>query len=405
MRISWGERGPTDGLPGKRVAVTGLGVLSHAGIGVGAFWPGLSVEPTPALERRVEGFDATDLFGPKEVRRADRFTQFAVAAATQAFEDAGRPVVDPARAAVWVGTGVGGLETLENQVLLLAERGPRRVSPFLVTMLMANAAPANISMRLGWQGPCETTVTACAAGTQAIANAARLVTTGRCVIAMAGGAEAAITPTAKASFANMTALSASGVSRPFDRNRDGFVMGEGAGMLVLEEWEHARRRGAHIYAELAGAASNADAHHITAPAPGGTGAVACMEAALADAGLGPSDIAHINAHGTSTPLNDAAEAEAITKVFGLPGPPITSVKGVNGHALGAAGAVEAVAAVLTIVNGEIPPTGGLRDLDPAIALDVVQGTPRPFTPGPVLSNSFGFGGHNGCLVFLPAPAD
>ncbi|MGH9101697.1 MAG: beta-ketoacyl-[acyl-carrier-protein] synthase family protein [Acidimicrobiales bacterium] len=404
MRLAWGPSGPSDGPPGRPVAVTGIGVLAHAGIGVEAFWEGLSREPQVGNERRVDGFDPSAYFGPKDVRHVDRFTQLAVAAAEEAFDGAGRPEVDPARAGIWVGTGVGGLETLEQQVLLNADRGSRRVSPYLVPMMMANAVPGTVSIRWGWRGPCETTVTACAAGTQAIGNAARLVSSGRCVVALGGGAEAAITPTAKAGFANMTALSQSGVSRPFDRDRDGFVMGEGAAMLVLEDLEHARARGARVLALLAGAASTADAHHITAPSPGGSGAVACMELAIADAGLEPSEITHINAHGTSTPLNDAAEAEAIGKLFGVPGPPVTSVKGVNGHALGAAGALEAVASVLTLAHGRIPPTGGLRNQDPEILLDVVQGAPRDWTPGPVLSNSFGFGGHNGCLVFLPAPA-
>ncbi len=399
MRVAWGATGPGDGPVGRRVAVTGIGVLAHAGIGVDAFWQGLSRPAEVSHHRRVEGFDPNAYFGPKEVRRVDRFTQMAVAAAEEAFEAAGRPDVDPARAGVWVGTGVGGLESLEVQVMVNAERGPRRVSPFLVPMMMANAAPATISMRFGLRGPCETTVTACAAGTQAIANAARLVATGRCVLAVAGGAEAAMTATAQAGFTNMTALSSVGISRPFDRDRDGFVMGEGAGMLVLEDMEHALARGATIHAELAGAASNADAHHITAPSPGGSGAVACMEMALADAGLSPSDIAHTNAHGTSTPLNDAAEAEAIGKLFGHPGPPVTSIKGVNGHALGAAGGVEAVTSVLTIQRRAIPPTGGLENLE--FDLDVVVGEPRAWEPGPMLSNSFGFGGHNGSLVFLP----
>lgn len=401
MRISWGPNGPADGIQGRRVAVTGLGVLAHAGIGTEAFWAGLSRPAEVATERLIDGFDPEPYFGPKDVRRVDRFTQLAVAAAQEAFEDAGSPQVDPRMVGVHLGTGVGGLDSLETQVHVLAEKGPRRVTPFLVPLMMANAAPATVSMRWGWRGPCETTVTACAAGTQALAHAASLVATGRCIMAIGGGSEAAITPTAKAGFSNMTALSPSGISRPFDRDRDGFVMGEGAGILVLEDFEHALARGAHIYAEIAGVASTADAHHITAPAPGGVGAMACMEMAIADAGLTPGDIGHINAHGTSTPRNDAAEAEAIAKVFGASGPPVTSIKGVNGHALGAAGAVEAVASVLTIAKGVIPPTGGLVNLDPDFSLDVVTGQPRKWTPGPVLSNSFGFGGHNGCLVFTP----
>jgi 3-oxoacyl-[acyl-carrier-protein] synthase II len=280
-------------------------------------------------------------------------------------------------------------------------KGARRVSPFLVPMMMANAGAANISMRVGWHGPSETIVTACAAGTHSLGAAARLIATGRCDVAIGGGAEVAMHEVAVAAFANMTALSSSGISRPFDVDRDGFVMGEGAGALVLEEWDRAVARGAHIYAEITGAASTADAHHITAPEPSGSGAVSCMELALADAELVPADIAHINAHGTSTPLNDLAESQAINKVFGEPGPPVTSTKGVTGHCLGAAGAIEAVAAVLTIDRRLIPPTAGCVNVDPEIHLDVVHGEARPWEPGPVLSDSFGVGGHNGCLVFAP----
>jgi 3-oxoacyl-[acyl-carrier-protein] synthase II len=258
-------------------------------------------------------------------------------------------------------------------------------------------------MRYGWQGPCETTVTACAAGTHSIANAARLVASGRCDAVLAGGSESAMTPTSIAGFSNMTALSSSGQSMPFSAARDGFVIAEGAAVLVLEDWQAAEARGATILAEVLGGASTADAHHITAPAPGGAGAVACMERALAEAGVAPSEIGHINAHGTSTPLNDAAEAEAIAKLFGTPGPPVTSTKGVTGHALGAAGALEAAAVVLSILHRLIPPTAGTTAIDPALApIDVVLGAPRAWEPAPSLSNSFGFGGHNGCLVIGPA---
>jgi 3-oxoacyl-[acyl-carrier-protein] synthase II len=224
---------------------------------------------------------------------------------------------------------------------------------------------------------------------------------GRCDVVIGGGSEAAITGVGVAAFSNMTALSTSGFSRPFDIRRDGFVIGEGAGALVLEEYEHARERGAHIYAEISGAASTADAHHITAPAPGGAGAAACMELAMEDAGITTAEVGHINAHGTSTPLNDMAEAEAITKVFGTPGPPVTSTKGVTGHVLGGAGAVEAVAVALSIEHKLIPPTSGYEQPDPQIVLDIVHGDPRPWEPAPSLSNSFGFGGHNGCLVISP----
>jgi 3-oxoacyl-[acyl-carrier-protein] synthase II len=377
-----------------------MGVVAKCGIGPDAFWDGLLREPE-AGPRVITDWDASDLFGPKELRRNDRFTQFAVAAAEQALADAGDVGADPDRSGVLIGTGIGGLQTLEDQIVLNHEKGARRVSPFLVPMMMANAAAATVSMRFGWRGPCEATVTACAAGTHAIGNAARLIALGLCDAVITGGSEAAITPTGVAGFRNMTALSNSGVSRPYDADRDGFVIAEGAGILVLEAWDAAVARGAHIHGELLGAASTADAHHITAPSPDGSGAVRCMELALADAGLTPADIGHINGHGTSTPLNDAAEAEAVAKVFGPDGPPVTSTKGVTGHALGAAGALEAVAVLLAMRHSLVPPTMGLVNQDPDITLDVVTGAARPWTPSPALSNSFGFGGHNGCLVLGP----
>ena len=401
MHLSWGSTGPNDGVPGRRVAVTGLGVVAPCGQGTVAFWEGLCRPAGPGIQRRVEDFDPSQWFGPKEMRRVDRFTQLAVAAADGALADAGVLDADPDRAGVILGTGVGGLESLESQVQINLERGSRRVSPFVVPMMMANAAAATISIHWGLRGPCETVVTACAAGTHAIGYGARLVSSGRCEVVVSGGSEAAATPVSLAGFSNMTALSVSGVSRPFDLERDGFVMGEAAGVLVLEDLERARARGAHIYAEVTGAASTADAYHITAPAEGGAGAAACMELALADAGLPPDQVRHVNAHGTSTPLNDVAEAVAIHKVLGSPGPPVTSIKGVVGHALGAAGAIEAVSAVLSIERRLIPPTAGYLTPDPEVSLDVVAGEPRPWEPGPVLSNSFGFGGENGCLVIEP----
>ena len=392
---------PGGGPEGRLVAVTGVGVVATAGIGKDAFWDGLC-RPGPVGPRRVEDFDPTAWFGPKEVRRVDRFAQLGTAAAEMALEDSGSPEVDPDRAGVIIGTGVGGLNTLEEQVRVHDEKGARRVSPFLVPMMMPNAAAGTVSIRRGWRGPAETVCTACAAGTHSVGNAARLVASGRCDIVLAGGAEAAITGTSLAGFGNMTALSPQGISRPFDAERDGFVIAEGAAVLVLEELERARSRGAHVYALVAGSASTADAHHITAPSPGGTGAATCMELALEDAGVAAADVGHINAHGTSTPLNDAAEAEAIAKVFGTPGPPVTSTKGVTGHALGAAGAIEAVALALSIDKGLIPPTSGYEHPDPAIQLDIVAGEPRAWEPAPALSNSFGFGGHNGTTVFGPA---
>jgi 3-oxoacyl-[acyl-carrier-protein] synthase II len=392
--------GPDGSVRGRRVAITGMGVLAGCGTGLADFWTGL-LSPAPDGMRRVQNFDPSAYFGPKEARRVDRFCQFSVAAAEMAIEDAGEIAVDPSRAGVIFGTGVGGFETLQEQVHVFYEKGARRVSPFLVPMMMANAGAATISMRARYNGPCESIVTACAAATHAIGAAARLVASGRCDVAIGGGSEAAITGVGVAAFTNMTATSTTGMSRPFDVRRDGFVIGEGAGALVLEELERARQRGAHIYAEIAGAASTADAFHITAPAPGGAGAAACMELAMEDAGIKPAQVGHINAHGTSTELNDLAEAEAITKVFGMPGPPVTSTKGVTGHVLGGAGAVEAVAVALAIEHRLIPPTAGHEQPDPQIALDIVHGQARPWDPAPSLSNSFGFGGHNGCLVISP----
>lgn len=387
----------------RRVAITGIGVVSPCGLGTEAFWNGL-LSPAPEGLRHVHDFDPQPYFeNPKDARRTDRFAQFALAAAAEALAMAGEIPGDPARHGVWIGTGIGGLTTLEEQVLVHDHKGARRVSPFLVPMLMANAASAAVSMRYGWQGPCETTCTACAAGTQAIGNAFNLIRHGRCDAVITGSSEAAMTPTGIAGFTNMTAMSGECLSRPFDRDRDGFVLGEGAGVLILEEWESAKARGATILAELMGAASNADAHHITAPSPGGVGAIACMRMAIDDAGLTPADIAHVNAHGTSTPLNDAAEAAAIESVFGPASPPVTSIKGVTGHSLGAAGALEAVSIVLAIQKGLLPPTAGFANRDPEMApIDIVTGGARPWSPGPTLSNSFGFGGHNGCIVIGPS---
>jgi 3-oxoacyl-[acyl-carrier-protein] synthase II len=269
-------------------------------------------------------------------------------------------------------------------------------------MMMSNAASAAVSMRHGFRGPCETVATACATGTHAIGSAARWIQWGLCDAVIAGGSEASMTAVAIHAFGNMKALSRSGVSRPFDERRDGFVISEGAGVLVLEEWERALSRGARILGEILGSASLADAHHITAPAPGGLGAIRCMRRALEDAGLEPSAIGHINAHGTSTPLNDAAEATGIAEVFGSPGPIVTSTKGVTGHALGAAGALEAAAVLLSMEHGLIPPTDGLEQIDPELPpIDLVRKEPRPWQPAPSISNSFGFGGHNGSLVIGP----
>ncbi len=395
-------RHPTGPVAGRRVAVTGIGAVSCAGVGAGALWEALQSDEAPP-SKHVTPYDASHLGGPKELRRLDPFTLYALTAADEAWRQSGLagPIDD---AGSVVTTGIGGLQTVLEQYRVLLDRGVDRVSPFMVPMMMPNAATAAVSMRFGLGGPAETVTTACAAGTHAIGNAARLVATGRCPVAVAGGAEAVMVDLAEAGFRNMTALSSTDFSRPFDAERDGFVLGEGAGILVLEEWDHARERGATILAEVIGAASTADAHHVTAPDPTGRGAIRSMELALEDAQITPGDVSHINAHGTSTPLNDLAEAVAVHHVFGTPGPPVTSIKGHLGHSLAAAGALEGVASVMTLLRQLIPPTAGTTKVDPEIDLDVVTGAPRAADVEVILSNSFGFGGHNGSVVFRRAGA-
>jgi 3-oxoacyl-[acyl-carrier-protein] synthase II len=403
-----------------RVAVTGMGVKTPAGNDLETFWATLlsgqsaaavitRFDPSPLPVRfgcEVRNFDPAEYLGAKEARRVDRVTQLGFAAAADALRDAGDVGADPARSAVIIGTGVGGLQSLEDQVAVYIEKGAARVSPFLVPMMMANATAGTIAMKFGWTGPNICVATACAASANAIGEAARLIRDGSADVVMTGGTEASMTPTAISAFARMTALSTRNddparASRPFDADRDGFVMGEGAAALVVERWDRAVARGARIYGEVLGYGRNADAYHITAPSPGGEGATACMLLALEDAGLTPDAIKHVNAHGTSTPLNDAAESEAIRKVFGENAPPVTSTKGVTGHLIGAAGATEAVACLLAITRGKLPPTANLERLGDDIALDVVAGSARPFEAAPVLSNSFGFGGHNATLVLAP----
>ena len=389
---------------GHRVAITGYGVVAPCGIGKEAFWNGL-LGPGFSGARSIEiaDWDPSPYFdSPKDARRSDRCEQFALAAAHEALTQSGGLPYDPTRIGTIFGTGIGGLRTLEEQVIVRVEKGERRVSPFLVPMMMSNASGAAISMRYGFQGPAETICTACAAATHAIGAAARQIAWGSCEAVVTGGAESAATITALAGFANMTALSTTLVSKPFDATRDGFIMGEGAAVFVLERYDLAVQRGATILAEILGAASNADAHHITAPSPGGAGAVRCMQLALDDAELKPADIKQINAHGTSTPLNDAAESEAIAKLFGESCPPVVSIKGVTGHPLGAAGALEAAAVLLSMDKGLIPPTRGTTQVDPSMTIDVVIGEPRSWTPGPTISNNFGFGGHNGSVIIAPA---
>jgi 3-oxoacyl-[acyl-carrier-protein] synthase II len=405
-----------------RVVVTGLGVKTPAGTDIDSFWATLVAGRATAarIERfdpellpvqfacEVPDFDPVPYLGPKESRRMDRATQFGFAAAADALADAGDIGGDPARCAVISGTGIGGLSTMEDGIETYLNRGPSRISPFFIPMMMPNATAGVISMHYGWTGPNLCITTACAAGSNAIGEAARLIREGSADVVVAGGTEAPITPVSVGAFARMGALSTrnddpAAASRPFDADRDGFVIGEGAAYLVIERLDRARARGARIYGELAGYGRNADAYHITAPSPGGSGAAACMQLALDDAGLAPSTIAHVNAHGTSTPLNDAAEAEAVHKVFGDDAPPIMSVKGVTGHLIGAAGATEAVAAILAVSSGTVPPTANFEHIGDDIALDVVAGKARAVGPGPAISNSFGFGGHNSSLVFTPTP--
>lgn len=391
---------------GRRVVITGLGVVSPCGTGLGDFWAGLSTPAEPEVSRRVHDFDPT-AWGIKhvEARRMDRFAQLGLAAGLHAVADAGlsadEPPYAPERCGVILGTGIGGAYAWESQTIALIEKGPTRVSPLVVPMVMPNAASAALSMRLGWAGAVETVTTACAAGTHAVGNGARLVAAGRCDAVLVGGSEACQTGVMTNGFTNMKALSPTGISRPFDVARDGFCSAEAGGVLLLEEAGAAAARGARVYAEVVGTGSTADAHHLTAPAPDGRGAMSCMRAALADAGLAAGDITHVNAHGTSTPLNDAAEAAAVRAVFGDTRPAVTSIKGVTGHSLGAAGALEAIALALSYLHRQLPPTMGVTELDRDLDIDVVL-EPRAWEPGPAISNSFAFGGHNGSVVLIPA---
>jgi len=388
----------------RRVVITGASAVATAGHGREAFFDGLLAAAPDERPRNVPEFDLTPYFDRKEARRLDRHAQFALIAAADALAESGELPYDPERIGSLVGTGVGGMRTFEEQVLVQNEKGSRRVSPFLIPMMMANASSAHISMKYGFEGPCETTVTACAASNQSIGNAFNMIRWDRVDAMVTGGTESSTTVVGLAGFSNMTALSSSGTSRPFDAERDGFIAAEAAGVLVIEELEAARARGATILAEILGYATTADAHHITAPSPGGVGAVKCMTRALADAGIDARDITYVNAHGTSTPLNDAAEAQACAELFGTPGPYVTSIKGVTGHSLGAAGAIEAVSVIESMVRGVIPPTANTTAVDPELPpINVVLDEGQEWTPGPTISNSFGFGGHNASLVFGPPP--
>jgi 3-oxoacyl-[acyl-carrier-protein] synthase II len=399
-----------------RIAITGMGIKCPAGTDVESVWSTMRAGTSMAapielfdaspldvqFACEVKGFDPEPYFGAKEVRRQDRVTHLGFAAAADAIENAGELNADPDRCAVVAATGVGGLTTLEENCHVFYQRGPSRVSPFFVPMMMPNATAGVISMRYGFTGPAFCVSTACAAGTNAIGEGMRLIRDDSSDVVIAGGTEA-FTAVTVAAFARMGALSKrndepSLASRPFDTERDGFVIAEGAAFLVLEPLERALARGATIHGEVAGYGRNSDAYHITAPSPGGAGAARCMQLALDDAGLEPSDIAHLNAHGTSTPLNDAAEADAVRKVFGDVAPPITAPKGVLGHMIGGAGAAEAVISVLALRDGVLPPTANLEKIGDDIGLDVIHGTERTVPTGPALSNSFGFGGHNASLV-------
>lgn len=405
-----------------RVVITGMGVVSPLGIDTQTFWDGLTAgksgigpvthfDPTDYPSRiagEVNNFDPLDFMEKKEARRMDRFVQFAVAAAKMALQDGSFDIqkVDPDRVGVYIGSGIGGLATWEEQHRILLEKGPRRVSPFFIPMMIANMASGQVSILTGAKGPNSAAVSACATGAHSIGDATRIIQRGEADAMLAGGAEATITPVAFAGFSNMKALSTSRndeptkASRPFDKDRDGFVMSEGSGVLLLERLEHALARGADIYAEVVGYGMSGDAYHLTSPAPEGEGAARCMKRAIDDAGLNPEDIDYINAHGTSTDYNDALETMAIKKTFGDHAYKlaISSTKSMTGHLLGAAGAVETIAMALSLYNQILPPTINYETPDPDCDLDYVPNEARKATVNAAISNSLGFGGHNASIV-------
>lgn len=405
----------------NRVVITGMGVITPLGLSINSFWQSL-VQGQSGIDRisrfdvsgfstqvaaEVRDFDPQEYMERKEAKRMDRFAQFAMASTQLAIKDSGIEAQDLAstRTGVLVGTGIGGIETLTDQFQTMFDKGPGRVSPFFIPMMIANMACGQIAIALGARGPSSTVVTACAAASNAIGDAFRLLQWGKADVMVCGGAEAPIVPLAVAGFCSMKAMSTRNddpraACRPFDAERDGFVMGEGAGMFVLETLEHAQKRGAKIMAEIMGYGVTQDAYHITAPAPGGDGGARCMALAIEEAGLSPGDIDYINAHGTSTPANDKNETEAIKTVFGeyAHRVPVSSTKSMTGHLLGAAGAVELVACVKAIETGIIPPTINYVHKDPECDLDYVPNQARKAQVKNVLSNSFGFGGQNACLV-------
>lgn len=408
-----------------KVVVTGLGAVTPIGNTVAEFWDGMmsgksGAAPITQFDAtlfdaqfacELKQFDPLLYFTRKEVQRVDLFAQFAMAAAVQAMDDSGLNLetVDKERFGVIFGSGIGGMWTYHHQQNTLFERNgnPDRISPFFIPMLISNIAGGHIAMRYGLKGPNYATVSACATSSHSLADALMIMQRGDADIMLAGGSEAVICPMSVGGFTNMKAMSTRNdspatASRPFDATRDGFVLGEGGGILVLETEEHALNRGAKIYAEFAGFGNTDDAHHITAPAPGGEGAVRSMTLALKDAGISLNDVDYINAHGTSTPLNDKSETEAIKKVFGDHAYKlaVSSTKSMTGHLLGAAGAVEAVATVLAIKNSKLPPTINYQTPDPDCDLFYVPNKPVEKTVNAALSNTFGFGGHNATLCFV-----
>jgi 3-oxoacyl-[acyl-carrier-protein] synthase II len=406
----------------RRVVVTGMGAVSPLGLDVPALWQGIrearsGIGPITLCDAsnldsriagEVRGFDPYNYMDRKEVRRNDRFIHLAIAAATEALRTAELSITPENADAIGViiGSGIGGITTLAEGVVTLQERGPSRISPFLVPAMITNMAAGQVSMMFGLKGPNYCPTSACASGAHAIGEAAEIIRRGWAVAMVAGGSEAPITPIGIASFASAKAISTrnddpTGASRPFDADRDGFVLAEGGAVLVLEDLEFARARGARILAELVGYGLSADAYHITQPPPGGEGALRSMRAALHHAGLSPDDIDYINAHGTSTPAGDIAETEAIKRLLGERAyrVPVSSSKSQFGHLLGAAGAIEAIVSILAIQEGLLPPTINYTTPDPQCDLDYVPNTPRTARVDVVLSNSFGFGGHNVSLIF------
>lgn len=404
----------------RRIVVTGLGAVSPVGVGIDAMWESIRTGRSGAgpitsfdvsaypvrFAACVDDWDPSPWMDPKEARRLSRFQQFAVASALMAVEDAGLEIDEENadRVGVIVGSGIGGLATMEGQKDVLDAKGPARVSPFLVPMMIVDLAAGHISIRLGAKGINYAPVSACATGTHSIGEGGEIIRRGDADVVIAGGVDCGVTPLGLAGFSSARSLSTrnddpQGASRPFDTDRDGFVMGEGGAILVLEELEHARSRGARIYGELAGYGATADAYHLTAPDPSGDGARRAMQQALDRAGVAPSAVDYINAHGTSTGLGDVAETSAIKQVFGAQVPPVSSTKSMTGHLLGGAGSLEAAICLLAIRDGVLPPTINYTTPDPECDLDYVPNTARETVVRSALSNSFGFGGHNATLLF------